>query len=330
MCNPLCTIVLLLPSFCTQTGFLQCPSLSLKYISSTFDQQPFVVSYLINTLGLSLEVVVSASKYVSFETPKKAKSILNLVRRLHTVLLSDPNKTILPKIEFFASKGISSCDLAKMLSGCPDILKRSIGKQIILSFDFFKYFLQYEDKIVQAIKRFLVMLLFDLETYMVPNINTLRENRFREIMEEIKEMGFNPLRLKFAIAVVAFRAMSKSTWESKDEVFVAFKRHPWCMMASKDKIMGVMGFFVNKMSLKPSVVFKRQSLVSLSLKKRLIPRGFGYSSFSKGLVKKDIGISLLFRCLDEMFLRKFVMPHKEEASKLLKLYRECHNSTYQQ
>ncbi|XP_041000916.1 transcription termination factor MTERF6, chloroplastic/mitochondrial-like [Juglans microcarpa x Juglans regia] len=352
-------------------GFLQPPSLSLKYISSTSDQQPFAVSYLINALGLSPEVAVSASRYVSFETPEKADSVINffkslafsetqisnLVRRLPTVLLSDTNKTLFPKIEFFASKGISRLDLAKMLSGCPALLKRSLEKKIIPSFDFFKDLLQSEDKTVQAIKRFPGILVFDLETCVAPNINTLRENgvpechiltllkyqprslmvnpvRFREIIKEVNEIGFNPSRLKFSLAVFAFRAMTKSTWESKvdvykkwgwseDEVFVAFKRHPWCMMASKDKIMGVMDFFVNKMSLEPSVVFKRPSLVSLSLEKRLIPRGLVVQVlFAKGLVKKDISMSSLFECPDETFLRKFVMPHKEGASELLKLYRE--------
>ncbi|KAF5462747.1 hypothetical protein F2P56_018730 [Juglans regia] len=351
-------------------GFLQPPSLSLKYISSTPDQQPFAVSYLINALGLSPEVAVSASRYVSFETPEKADSVINffkslafsetqisnLVRRFPTVLLSDTNKTIFPKIEFLASKGISRRDLAKMLSRCPDLLKRSLEKQIIPSFDFFKDLLQSEDKTVQAIKRFPGLLVFDLETHVAPNINTLRENgvpechiltllkyqprslmvnpvRFREIIEEVNEIGFNPLRLKFSLAVCALCGLSKSTWESKvdvykkwgwseDEVFVAFKRHPWYMMASKDKIMGVMDFFVNKMSLEPSVVFKRPSLVSLSLEKRLIPRGLVVQVlFAKGLVKKDISMSSLFECPDETFLRKFVMPHKEEASELLKLFK---------
>lgn len=353
-----------------ELGFLQHASLSLKYISSPPDQQPFTVSYLINALGLSPQVAVSASKYVSFETPEKADSVINffkshaftetqisnLVRRLPTVLLSDFNKTLLPKIEFFASKGISSRDLAKMLSVYPALLKRSLEKQIIPSFDFFKGLLQSEVKTVRAIKRFPGMLAFDLETYVVPNINTLIDNgvpdchmltlleyqprslminpvRFKKIVEEVKEMGFNPLRMKFTLAVFAFRAMSKSTWESKidvykkwgwseDDVFVAFERHPWCMMASKEKIKGVMDFFVNKLGLEPIVVFKRPSLVSLSLEKRLIPRGLVIQVlFSKGLVKKDTSMSSLFECPDETFLRKFVMPHKEEASELLKLFR---------
>ena len=54
-------------------------------------------------------------------------------------------------------------------------------------------------------------------------------------MEEVKERGFNPSRLMFALAVFTLRAMSKSTWERKvnvykkwgwfeDEISLAFRK----------------------------------------------------------------------------------------------------------
>ncbi|XP_050240119.1 transcription termination factor MTERF15, mitochondrial-like [Quercus robur] len=358
-------------------GFEQNPSLSLKYISSTTtNEQPFAVSYLIKTLGFSPEAALSASKYVHFETPEKADivvsffknhgfsqtQITNLVRRLPSVLISDPDKTLLPKIDFFSSKGISSPDLAKLFSGYPIILKTSLEKQIIPSFDFFKNLLQSEAKTIEAIKRFTGVLKCNVEARVAPNINTLRENgvpesnivtllqyqprafvvnpvRFREIVEEVKEMGFNPSRLKFALAVLALRAMSKSTWErkvdvykkwglSENDIFLAFGRHPWCMMVSEEKIMRVMDLLVNKMGMDSSLFIKRPGLLSLSLEKRLIPRGFVFQGlFSKGLVKKDFNIYPLFECPERTFVQKYIMPHKEEASELLKLYKEKMDSS---
>ena len=145
-------------------GFLQNPSLSLSlkcnYILTTANQQPFSVSYHINTLGFSQEAALSASKYVHFEIPEKADSVVNffknhgfsqtqitnLVRRLPSVLLSDPDKILLPKVDFFSSKGIPSPDLAKLFSGSPFLLQTSLEKQIIPSFDFFKNLLQSEAK----------------------------------------------------------------------------------------------------------------------------------------------------------------------------------------
>ena len=361
-------------------GFEQNSSLSLKYISSTTtNEQPFAVSYLIKTLGFSPEAALSASKYVHFETPEKADivvsffknhgfsqtQITNLVRRLPSVLISDPDKTLLPKIDFFSSKGIPSPDLANLFSRNPALLKTSLEKQIIPSFDFLKNLLQSEAKTIQAMKRFtgmLNLLKCNVETLVAPNINTLRENgvpesnivtllqyqtraflvnpvRFREIVEEVKEMGFNPSRLKFAVAVFALRAMSKSTWErkvdvykkwglSENDIFLAFGKHPWCMMASEEKIMRVMDLLVNKMGMDSSLFIKRPGLLSLSLEKRLIPRGFVFQGLlSKGLVKKDFNIYPLFECPERTFVQKYIMPHKGEASELLKLYKEKMDSS---
>ena len=61
--------------------------------------------------------------------------------------------------------------------------------------------------------------------------------RFRRTVEEVKEMGFDPLKMKFVEAVYAMSGMSKSTWErkvnaykrwglSEAEILVAFKKHP--------------------------------------------------------------------------------------------------------
>ncbi|KAF3953474.1 hypothetical protein ACB098_02G041700 [Castanea mollissima] len=352
-------------------GFLQNPSLSLKYyVSSTSNQQPFAVSYLINSLGFTPEAALSASKYVHFEISEKADAVVkflknhgfsqtqisNLVRRRPGVLTCNPEKTLLPKMEFFSSKGIPSPDLAKMFTVYPDLFKRSLKKQIIPSFDLFKSLLQSEDKTLQAMQRCPGMFTYYLETYVVPNINILRESgvpesivisilqkqprafrvnpvQFREAVEEVKEMGFNPSTMKFAKAVHAVRSMSKSTWERKlnvykkwgwteDEVSMAFRNHPWCMTVSEEKLMRVMDFLVNKMGMESSLIQKRSILVSLSLEKRLIPRGLVLQVLlSKGLVKKNFKMHAYFECPEKTFLQKFVMLHEEEASELLKLYK---------
>nr|POE97582.1 hypothetical protein CFP56_44692 [Quercus suber] len=133
----------------------------------TSSQQPFAVSYLINSLGFTPESAISASKYLHFETPEKADDVVkflknhgfsqtqisNLVRRRPGLLKCNPEKTLLPKMEFFSSKGIPSPELAKMFTGVPDLFRRSLEKQIIPSFDLFKSLLQSEDKTLQALQR---------------------------------------------------------------------------------------------------------------------------------------------------------------------------------
>ncbi|XP_021905004.1 uncharacterized protein LOC110819957 [Carica papaya] len=230
--------------------------LSSRYICSEPKEHRFSVTYLINKCGLSPESAFSASRYVNFETPDKADSVLALfenygfsktqigilVKGLPQVLSSDPAKTLLPKLEFFRSRCVSTTDITKIFCYNPGLLKRSLEKHIIPSFNILKELLKSEEKTIASIKRFGKILLIDLDTFFVPNINVLREygvpeskiitlihyqprsiagktHIFRENVEEVKKMGFNPLRLKFVLAVYALRTMSRSTWDTKFKVY---------------------------------------------------------------------------------------------------------------
>ena len=348
-------------------------------ISPSGKSQSFTVSYLIDSCGLSHKDALSASKFFSFETPDKPNAVLaffnshgfsksqisKIVKSLPRLLASDPDKTLLPKLQFFYSKGASRPDVTKIVVSTPGILYRSLENQIIPSFNFFKDFLQSDEMAITVIKRFSRILLFDLHTYVASNINALQEfgvpksniagllmnrpmafmvrpNLFRENLEEVKKMGFNPSQMKFVIAIHAMRAMGKSTWErkidaykrwgwSEEEIRLAFIKLPRCMTHSEDKIMATMDFFVNKMGRESSLIARRPLLISLSLEKRIIPR---YSVIqvllSKGLIKNDTSLVVLFESTEKMFLRKFVNGFKEEAPQLMKLYQEKINLSKKQ
>ncbi|CAH1432188.1 unnamed protein product [Lactuca virosa] len=83
-------------------------------------------------------------------------------------------------------------------------------------------------------------------------------DRFKKVVGDVKETGFDPSKSRFLWAIHAIRAMSKSTWNKKvelykkwgwseDEIFVAFEKYPGCMMASPDKISRILDFLVNTM-----------------------------------------------------------------------------------
>ncbi|KAM3755468.1 hypothetical protein ACB098_02G041800 [Castanea mollissima] len=362
-------------SFCTvETHIaLLLSSGRLRYISSTStsNQHSFTVSYLINSCGFSPDAALSASKYVNFENPHKADLVIsffkhhgfsqtqisNAIREHPKVLVSDPHKTLLPKLEFFHSKGFTTSDIATVLSRNSRILKRSLKNQIIPSFVFLKNLLGTDGNTNATVRRFPGILIVKLDTHVVPNINLLRENgvpesnicasikkyprfitigaiRFKGIVEEVKEMGFDPLGLSFILAIFAMGGMNKSTWErkvnaykrwglSEEEILVAFGRSPHCIRASEDKITRVMDFLVNQMGLEASLIVKRPQLLTLSLEKRLIPRASVIQVLqSKGLVKKLFYLPAVFEYAEELFLQKFVMPYEKEASELLQLYKE--------
>ena len=348
-----------------------CLTIRARCISTTSNQNSFTLSYLINQCGFSPKSALQASRKVNFETPDNADLVISffknhgfsqtqissIIIRHPRVLLSKPQNTFLPKLEFFRSKGFTSSDIVTLLSRNPNILLRSLKNQLNPSFAFFKNLLGTDENTITAIKRFSGILIVNLDTYVVPNVNLLRENgvhesgictliknwprvittdqiRFKEIVEEVKEMGINPLRASFVQAVSVIRQMNKSTWERKanaykrwglyeDEILVAFAKNPCCFRASEDKIMRVMDFLVNKMGLEASLIVKRPSLISLSLEKRLIPRALAIQFLqSKGLVKKNFYLPTAFEYVEELFLQRIVLPNKEEASELLQLYKE--------
>ncbi|XP_028053244.1 uncharacterized protein LOC114257661 [Camellia sinensis] len=242
--------------------FIQIHPFSSSSSETTPNQHSFAVNYFINSCGFPLEKALSASNYVELETPNKPDSVLaflenhgftktqisNLVRKYPPVILCDPEKTLLPKFQFFKSK----------------------------------------EETISAIKRNGELLLVDLQACALPNVEILREanvpdakillmlkfmprafnstsDRFRKIVNEVKKMGFNPSKLNFVLAVHAFKSMSKSTWGKKvevyrkwglseDDILVSFGKYPWCMIASEHKIMRVMDFLVNKMGWESSLV----------------------------------------------------------------------------
>ncbi|KAG5554988.1 hypothetical protein RHGRI_012510 [Rhododendron griersonianum] len=346
-------------------------SSSLASIDQTSNQHSFTVNYLVNSCGFPLEKAITASKYTNFETPEKPDSViaflcnhgftkiqaLNLIRKVPQVILSNPEKTLFPKLEFFKSKGFSSTDVVKILSTTPELLKRSVENQIIPSFEFFKNLIGSEERTLSAIRRSAGPLLVDLESRMAPNVDILREvgvpdakiaftlmnksrtfttscERFRQNVEEVKGMGFNPMRVTFVVAVQALNSLSKPVWEKKievykkwglseDEILVTFGRYPWFMTVSEDKITRIMDFLVNKMGFDSSFVLKMPELLSLSFEKRIVPRCLVYQVLqAKGLVKKP-NISLrMLRSTEMWFLQEVVNLAKDEAPELLKLYEE--------
>ncbi|XP_059652927.1 uncharacterized protein LOC132300021 [Cornus florida] len=346
-------------------------SSALKSVSSTANQHSFTVDYLIKSCGFPPEKALSASKRMKFETPDKPDSVMAffrnhgftetqiavLIRKLPRLLLSDPEKTLLPKIEFFHSKGVSTEDIVKILSATPAILRRSLENHVIPSYNFLKELLKSEEKTNAAIKQQSRLLLYDLHISVAPNIEALREigmpesiivsfftnqssafrgnaDRFKEMVEEVKKMGFNPTTMMFGEAIHALRAITKSNWErkvevykkwgfSEDDILVAFRKRPRFMVVSDDKITRIMGFFVNKLGWESSIIARRPVLLCLSLERRIIPRCSVYQILlSKGLIKKGFGLIKMMDSPESYFLEKFVKKYEEEAPELLKLYQD--------
>lgn len=338
----------------------------LQPFSSSSQNYTFTVNYLIQNCGLSPETASKLSSKINLNNSQKPDSVLSLFKshgfsnsqlstliKTHPKILSlDPNKTILPKLNFLLSKGASNSDLVQIITRSPAIFYKSLENTITPCYHFIKRFLLSDQSTIASLKNCTCLL---FSKTLSQNVQILLQNgvpeskvlilfrnwyaifaekpsSFEKALVEVIELGFNP---KTTVFIVALRAKinKKILWERKinvykkwgwsEESFVStFLKYPWCMLASVRKIEAAMKFFVDHMGWKPIVLAKHPILLLLSLEKRVIPRAFVLTFLeSKGLIK-DAKLARPFQLSESLFLKKFVYCFKEEASQLLKLYEE--------
>ncbi|XP_077249383.1 uncharacterized protein LOC143888880 [Tasmannia lanceolata] len=281
--------------------------------------------------------------------------ISKLITKCPSLLLANPDKTLKPKFEFFRDLGLSGPNLAKILCSDPFILTRSLKKNIMPSIDFLRSHIRTNGNMVFALRRSPCLLELSFQKRMVSNVSTLETHgvpksgilklimtqsralmvnpdRFSENIITIKEMGFDPLRLMLIQAVYIMSVISKSTWEAKlqvyrsegwseNEILYAFKMQPICMDISEKKIRKVMGYYVNKMGWKPSVICRSPTFLSYSFEKRIHPRCLVMKILmSKGLIDKDLNPDYVLKLTEKDFMKKFVTKNQEKVPKIQKVY----------
>ncbi|MED6214589.1 hypothetical protein PIB30_104459 [Stylosanthes scabra] len=343
-------------------------SISTRSSSSSSSQgRSFTVSYLVGTCGFPPERAASVSKRFSFETSEKPDSVIaffrsigfsqstasRLLQYMPQLLIANPEKSLQPKIDFFKSKGFSTSDICKAIVYCPSILVRSVPNQIAPTFDFFDHMFQSRDKLIKAVIGN-SGILFGFKGYVEPNIELLRDEgvpiehvvrlieyyprqlkktpkKYKEVLQDVKEMKFDPSKFQFIVAIHVCITAGKSAMARREgiyrrwgwtdrEIFAAFRTHPWCLSISDGKIEVVMDYLVNELGYESSSIARIPAVLSMSLKRRIIPRGSVMLVLqSKGLVSKR-GLATIFRCDEKTFLNKFIFSHPNEAEELLKLY----------
>ncbi|XP_059439736.1 uncharacterized protein LOC132172277 [Corylus avellana] len=271
------------------------------------------------------------------------------------ILLSHPEKTLLPKIELLRSIGVSSSDLITIISSNPFLFKINLKKRLIPCYDFLKSVLLVDEKVLKTFKRSSQDFLSDATNTMAPNIALLRQlgappstisllvtnyprpaftkhAKFVEVVHQVMEMGFDPTKTVFVLAIQVLLKMSKPKLESrlelykrwgwsKDMALAAFKSFPNCMLSSEEKITKTMDFFVNKIGWPSANIARNPCVITLSLEKRIIPRcSVVQILLAKGLVKNNLALGTFLQLTERIFLEKFVIRFRDDVPDLLNVY----------
>ncbi|XP_052204955.1 transcription termination factor MTERF15, mitochondrial-like [Diospyros lotus] len=272
-----------------------------------------------------------------------------------SILSCNPDKILLPKLEFFRSIGLSSTDLPRIVCANKSLLSRSLEKKLIPCHNFLKSVLLLDGNVAKMLKRGPGILLYDVHKTIAPNIAALREagapqsiilfmltrfpraihqdtQKFKESLNKAMQMGFHPSKSIFANAVQVLCEMRDSTWDHKMEVYgrcglsryevlLAFRSHPLCMYLSEEKITRAMDFLVKKMGWKPAAIARCPAVIFLKLEKRIVPRCAVIKALlERGLVKKDICLSTFLLPSEKSFLDLYVKRYEDDVPDLMGVY----------
>ncbi|CAM8959364.1 unnamed protein product [Rhodiola kirilowii] len=327
----------------------------------------FTVSYLQKSCGLTVADANHISKTLHIKSTQKPDRVLDyfkhcgftdaqissIVKFTPTALLSDPDKTLKPRLDLLTSLGASPDTVSLIISRCPGILRMSLENKIIPSLDCIKKVVGSNEEVLKLLTRFRWILLVNPASSLLQNAAMLENigmpksfisrflmtngsallaptDRFKEMADRALNMGFSPNKHSFGDAINSFAALSQEIWELKFKIFkkwgwsdsdfvMAFGKQPRIMLISGKKIDGIMNLLVNTMELKASFAAECPYLFLYSLEKRIIPRCAVVKLLvTKGLIQlEDYNMGYVLRCKDEYFLRTFVEKHHEIRSELM-------------
>ncbi|KAL2322458.1 hypothetical protein Fmac_026837 [Flemingia macrophylla] len=335
----------------------------------------FTVSYLVNSCGVSPALAEELSKRVNLKTPHALNAVVDLlyhygfskpqiaklVEKQPTVLAISAENTLLPKLKFFRSIGVSNSDMPKILISSHNILARSLEKCLIPRYEILRSVLRDNGEVVRALRSTPSGFTYGgIVNYLVPNVEVLRQSGVRqasisyllihcgtlayrnhsEFMEAVnaaKKIGFDPLQTIFVVAIEMLLTKSKAVWESRFEIYErwgwnremalqAFRKFPGVIKLSEDNFTKKMSFLVKDMGWPSEDVAEYPVVIAYNLEKRIIPR-FSVIKIlrSKGLLENNLHFSSIICVTEENFLKKYVDNFKKELPLLPDIYNSLIN-----
>nr|KYP58077.1 hypothetical protein KK1_004368 [Cajanus cajan] len=236
-----------------------------------------------------------------------------------------------------------------MVDASPSFLKRSLENHIIPAYEHLRGFHESDEQVIELLIRnpsflydgrvpsnFKLLLDFGVTHSNIDILlkrwhNILCSSNLSKTVQELKQMGFDVSTSTFCIALLAKRTVNKTKWEekidtfkkwgwSREQILLAFRRQPYIMLSSPDKINAVFSFWVEQAGFKSLDLVRAPGIFQLSLQKRIAPRASVLQFLtSKGLLRKDASLSRPFILTETLFLEKYVISSKGVYYHMLKM-----------
>ncbi|XP_038680304.1 transcription termination factor MTERF8, chloroplastic-like isoform X2 [Tripterygium wilfordii] len=281
--------------------------------------------------------------------------IAKLIEKRPALLHCNVEGNLKPKVDFLVQNGFKDTLLPQLIVANPTILLRALDSHIKPSVEFLKEVINNEEKFIAAIGRSSWLITFDLKGLGKPNVEYLiregmpisnigklivfqpssmlqKPDRMMYAVEYVKKLGFEPSTPMFVHGLRAMLSMSETTWKKKFEVLKslgwseeqivsAFKRNPFSLACSEEKLRLATDFYLNTMKLDLDTLISYPTFLMFDIDQRLRPR---YNVIkvlqSKNLLEGKKKIVWLFTMSEKDFRDKYVLKHVDEVPELLQIY----------
>ncbi|ONK61978.1 uncharacterized protein A4U43_C08F35550 [Asparagus officinalis] len=249
----------------------------------------------------------------------------------------------------------AGAQLAELLCLDTSLLRSSLPNRLKPNFELLSSVIGDVQRTYAAFRRNSRLMSNNLETNFLPNVKTLRSyevpdekitflaawyprtlmlpaEKFGTVVASIAKFGFDPSSTLFVQGVSALGGLEPCAWEKKvalykslgwsaEEIVSAFRKQPFCMSLSEEKMRKVAGFFTKEMSCSPSLLATKPVLLCLSFERRILPRCSVLSVLvSKGLLTRELGQISFLKVKTERFLAQYLAKYAERAPEILEVY----------
>ncbi|XP_047044646.1 uncharacterized protein LOC124649006 [Lolium rigidum] len=352
--------------------------LPVRYIAAAFSTATAsaaadpTVLYLESTCALSPAAAARAAdsiRLVSPDSTAQADAVLDLLRRygfsdadisatvrkFPIMLVSNPTKTIQPKLDFFASVGISAPLLPKLVSLSPVVLHRSIQDHLAPLFESLREILGSNARVVTALRQMpfvvrccpkntLNLVLSALRDVhgvppgdvsrliaLQPGVILQRPDRLAEIVQAVKNFGMEPGDPNFVHMFVILSKMKTPTLETKiavyqslgfdkDIVTLMMRRYPPAMAISGEKIKESIGYLVGKAGLSLEDIARYPKILVRSLESHSRRCAVLALLRKEGKPQGNHQVPVVLGATMVRFLKVYVQPHEIEIPDVVRAF----------
>ncbi|KAH7860632.1 hypothetical protein Vadar_015893 [Vaccinium darrowii] len=330
-------------------------------------------NFLIETLTFSEPQAISISdRFPRTKTLEKPHSVVQFLKQLGfsdthirssirlkpSILFSNVDKTLKPKVQFFQDLGFTGPDLGKFISTHSHVLFYSLERTLIPCVDIIKKTLVNDENsqdLIRVLQRSYWLsakpaLRLKGNIALLENCGILgsqlsmllkkrpwlffvSETALRDLVSRVVDMGFSVDSRMLVHAMCTVSGMSAETCRrkielfrtfgfSEDECMDMFRRAPGLLGTSEGKLKFGMEFFLYDVKLERSALFSWPTCLMYSMGERIIPR-YRVLQVMKGkrLLKKEPSLLNVLDLSEEKFLEKFILRFRDDAEELLVAYK---------